>query len=92
LTYVKNPAIIKIKQDADRCLIGDSAPMREIKACIKQVAATDSHVLITGETGIGKELVAELIRHTSPRRHEPTGPGPSTTACGPPPSGIDVAH
>jgi DNA-binding NtrC family response regulator len=56
---------------AERCLIGDSAPMREIKAYIKQVAATDSHVLITGETGTGKELVAELIRHNSPRRQQP---------------------
>jgi DNA-binding NtrC family response regulator len=56
---------------ADRCLIGDSAPMREIKAYITQVAATDSHVLITGETGTGKELVAELIRHNSARRQQP---------------------
>jgi DNA-binding NtrC family response regulator len=57
--------------DADRCLIGDSAPMLEIKTYIKKVAATDSHVLITGETGTGKELVAELIRQHSPRRQKP---------------------
>jgi DNA-binding NtrC family response regulator len=56
---------------ADRCLIGDSAPMRQIKAYISKVAATDSHVLVTGETGTGKELVAELIQRNSPRRRKP---------------------
>ncbi|MCP4622996.1 MAG: response regulator [bacterium] len=39
-------------------LIGDSKPMREITAYISKIAATDSTVLITGETGTGKELVA----------------------------------
>ena len=42
-------------------LIGNSKPMREIAAYITKIAATDSTVLITGETGTGKELVAERI-------------------------------
>jgi len=52
-------------------LIGDSPPMREINAYIGQVACMDSTVLITGETGTGKELVAALIHKKSPRAGKP---------------------
>jgi len=48
-------------------MIGESAPMQAIQAYIGKVAATDSHVLITGETGTGKELVAEQIHQRSCR-------------------------
>jgi DNA-binding NtrC family response regulator len=52
-------------------LVGDSPAMQQIKAYIEKVGASDSNVLITGETGTGKELVAELIHQTSPRRPRP---------------------
>lgn len=52
-------------------MIGDSPPMREIKRYIAKVASTDSNVLITGETGTGKELVAELIQQNSARCQKP---------------------
>ena len=52
-------------------MIGDSAAMREIKAYLINVATTDCTVLITGETGTGKELVAELIHQNSPRHKKP---------------------
>ena len=55
----------------NKLMIGESTPMREIKAYLMKVATTDSTVLITGETGTGKELVAELIHRNSPRHKEP---------------------
>ena len=52
-------------------MIGESPPMREVRAYIGKVASTCSNVLITGETGTGKELVAELIHRNSPRHEGP---------------------
>jgi DNA-binding NtrC family response regulator len=52
-------------------MVGESKPMREILRFIQRVAATDSTVLITGETGTGKELVASLIHENSRRREMP---------------------
>jgi formate hydrogenlyase transcriptional activator len=51
-----------------RPLTGDSRAMRELRHAIGQVAPTDSTVLILGETGVGKELVARAIHQLSPRR------------------------
>ena len=52
-------------------MICDSAAMREIKAYLINVATTDCTVLITGETGTGKELAAELIHQNSSRHEKP---------------------
>lgn len=52
-------------------LIGESPLMRDVRAHLAKVAAADSNVLITGETGTGKELVAELIHTRSSRRERP---------------------
>jgi transcriptional regulator with PAS, ATPase and Fis domain len=51
-------------------MIGDSPAMRSIRTYIGKAAATDSSVLITGETGTGKELVAELLHKNSARAHK----------------------
>jgi len=51
-------------------LIGRSAIMRELFAKLARIAATDSTVLIQGETGTGKELVARAIHDASPRAAE----------------------
>ena len=52
-------------------MVGESLPMRRIKAYIDQVASTDSTVLVTGESGTGKELVAEMIHRSSARHAKP---------------------
>jgi DNA-binding NtrC family response regulator len=54
-----------------RPLIGDSKSMKDLKAYLHKIAPTDSTVLVTGETGTGKELVAELIHCSSPRATRP---------------------
>ncbi|HEB78829.1 MAG TPA: sigma-54-dependent Fis family transcriptional regulator [Methylothermaceae bacterium] len=48
-------------------LIGRSAAMRQVYEAIDQVAPTKASVLLLGETGTGKELVARAIHQTSPR-------------------------
>ncbi len=52
-------------------LIGTSKPMLDIYDIIKRVAPTPTTILITGETGTGKELVARAIHENSPRREKP---------------------
>jgi DNA-binding NtrC family response regulator len=49
-------------------LIGKSAPMRQLYQQISQIAATDAAVLISGQSGTGKELVAQTLHELSPRR------------------------
>ena len=56
--------------NADR-LVGDSAPMRRLRAEITRAARCQSNVLITGETGTGKEMVAEIIHQSGGRCREP---------------------
>ena len=50
---------------------GSSDAIRRVFVQINSVAHSDANVLITGETGTGKELVARAIHHTSPRRAGP---------------------
>ena len=52
-------------------IIGKSPPITRILSQAKQVAATESTVLVLGETGVGKELVATAIHRQSPRKKMP---------------------
>ena len=52
-------------------IIGNSAPLRKVLKRVETVAPTDSTVLIYGETGTGKELIARGIHDLSPRRSKP---------------------
>ncbi|TAL82664.1 MAG: nitrogen regulation protein NR(I) [Rhodanobacter sp.] len=52
-------------------LLGESAAMREVFRLIGRVAASDLNVLVTGETGTGKELVARALHDESARRGRP---------------------
>ena len=52
-------------------IVGRSAAITRVLEKIEQVAGTDSTVLIRGETGTGKELIARAIHQQSPRRDQP---------------------
>jgi len=52
-------------------LIGTSAAMQRVYDLITRVAPTGSTVLISGETGVGKELVARMVHELSPRARQP---------------------
>lgn len=52
-------------------IIGNSHAMREVYSCIHQVAHSDTTVLIRGDSGTGKELVAHAIHYSSPRAKSP---------------------
>ena len=52
-------------------IIGRSAPMQEIFATIERVAPTRATVLLAGESGVGKDLIARAIHFHSPRRDRP---------------------
>ncbi len=56
---------------AGETIVGDSPGMRAAVDLARRVAPTRSTVLITGETGVGKELIAGLIHDTSPRAAGP---------------------
>ncbi len=59
-----------IQFDLD-CIVGQSASMNNLKDKIQRIAPRDSSVLIVGETGTGKELVARGIHSTSSRNDQP---------------------
>lgn len=52
-------------------MIGESAPIQKIKETIEKVAPTEARILITGENGVGKELVARWIHEKSNRASGP---------------------
>ena len=52
-------------------IVGDSDALRYVMSRVEQVASTDATVLLTGETGTGKELIARAIHHRSLRRDRP---------------------
>jgi transcriptional regulator with GAF, ATPase, and Fis domain len=59
------------QRDRFDSVIGSSVKMREIFATLEKVAPSDLTVMLTGETGTGKELVARSIHNLSPRRQKP---------------------
>jgi transcriptional regulator with GAF, ATPase, and Fis domain len=55
----------------EKTIVGQSESIRGVIEQIRQVASTDSSVLVTGETGVGKELVAMAIHNGSKRKNGP---------------------
>ena len=70
-TLVTETKVLKRKVSRVQEMVGNSAPIKKIKETIEKVAPTDARVLITGENGVGKELVARWIHEKSNRN---TGP------------------
>ncbi len=67
----KETRVLKRKVNRVQDMIGDSEPIQRIKETIEKVAPTEARVLITGENGVGKELVARWIHEKSNRATAP---------------------
>jgi two-component system response regulator HydG len=61
----------QLNQSGSRKFVYASAEMRNIARMVEQVAASTATVLITGDSGTGKEIVADAIHNASPRRGKP---------------------
>src|SRR5436190_8669053 len=70
-SLITETKVLKRKVGKSLEMIGDSAPINKIKDTIEKVAPTDARVLITGENGVGKELVARWIHEKSNRNSGP---------------------
>jgi two-component system response regulator AtoC len=55
----------------EKTIIGCSDQLRKIKEMIRQVAGSDLNILLCGESGVGKELVAKALHHSSNRKDKP---------------------
>jgi DNA-binding NtrC family response regulator len=78
------PSYPPIEESPFGSLVGQSPPMRQLGRVLQRIAPTELSVLITGETGTGKELVARAIHAASPRSKEPI----VVLDCGALPSGL----
>jgi DNA-binding NtrC family response regulator len=66
-SLVSETKVLKRKVNRVQEMIGDSAPVRKIKETIEKVAPTEARIMITGENGVGKELVARWVHEKSSR-------------------------
>ncbi|MEM6606369.1 MAG: sigma-54 dependent transcriptional regulator [Pseudomonadota bacterium] len=66
----RNRALASASGSGEQHLMGDSPPMRELLSLIERSAPTDANILIMGENGTGKELVARLIHQQSVRSEQ----------------------
>ena len=70
-SLVTETKVLKRKVSKVQEMIGDSTALKKIKDTIDKVASTDARVLITGENGLGKELVARWMHEKSNRSNGP---------------------
>ena len=66
-SLVSETKVLKRKVNRVQEMIGESAPIKKIKETIEKVAPTEARILITGENGVGKELVARWVHEKSSR-------------------------
>lgn len=67
--YPPPKGVIDLKLEEE--IIGKSANIKKVRELIRHVADTGLNTIITGETGVGKELVAQCLYQCSPRQHHP---------------------
>ncbi len=70
-SLVAETKVLKRRVGKVQEMVGDSAPIKKIKDTIDKIAPTEARVLITGENGVGKELVARWIHEKSNRSDGP---------------------
>ncbi len=70
-TLVSEAKVLKRRVSRVQEMIGESAPIKKIKETIEKVAPTDARILITGDNGVGKELVARWVHEKSNRATAP---------------------
>ena len=66
-SLVSETKVLKRRVNRVQDMIGESNPIKKIKETIEKVAPTDARILITGENGVGKELVARWVHEKSSR-------------------------
>jgi len=66
-SLVTETKVLKRRVNRVQEMIGESAPIKKIKETIEKVAPTDARIMITGENGVGKELVARWVHEKSSR-------------------------
>jgi DNA-binding NtrC family response regulator len=74
LKYVPEEEAVEVapaEEESFGAIVGRDPKMRQVFRLLSDVAATDATVLLEGQTGTGKELLAEEIHRHSPRRHRP---------------------
>jgi two-component system nitrogen regulation response regulator NtrX len=62
---------LQARDEREEVLLGESAAMQRLKAEIARAGASDARVLVSGESGVGKELVARALHRASPRAAGP---------------------
>jgi len=70
-TLVSETKVLRKKISRVQEIVGDSEPIKRIKETIDKVAPTEARVLVTGENGVGKELVARWLHEKSSRNASP---------------------
>ncbi len=68
---VKETTVLRKKVNSKYVMVGESEGIKDVREIIDKIAPTNARVLITGENGTGKEIVARLIHEASNRRKKP---------------------
>ncbi len=68
---LKEEEVSEVRTDTKGLIVGESERMVEVFKKVGLAASTDMNVLLIGETGVGKDLLAEVIHENSPRKEAP---------------------